>query len=190
MYVLFMTRRRWPGTEWSRVCVTRHEPVDRGSVESQSQNLGRCLRVRGLSGSQRHSSVEAFPAHYYLQEHIYTKVAWPHKLTRVNWPLNSKTTEEVNSFRFLFATMGFIGYLTNPSFSPAARSRLVLTRRDQLEQILKSGDFTLSLNRIVSHDTESHVNTPNKTRSFKQSSSIELFSSDRVGINRIPVIVR
>lgn len=37
MYVLFMTRRRWPGTEWSGVWVTRHEPVDRrGSVESLS----------------------------------------------------------------------------------------------------------------------------------------------------------
>lgn len=124
------------------------------------------------------------------QEHIYTKAAWPQKLTRVNWPLNSKTTEDVNSFGFLFSTMGFISYLTNPPFSPAARSRLVLTRRDQLEQILKSGDFTLSLNIIVSHDTESHTKTPNKTRSFKQSSSIELFSSNRVVTNRIPVIVR
>lgn len=144
MYVLFMTRRRRPGTEWSRVCVTHHEPVDRGSVESQSQNIGRCLRVQGLSGSQRHSTVEAFPAHYHLQEHIYTKAAWPQNLSkRVNWPLNSKTTEDVNSFRFLFSTMGFISYLTNPPFSPAARLRLVLTRRDQLEQILKSGDFTL-----------------------------------------------
>lgn len=55
------------------------------------------------------------------------------ELTRVNWPLNSKTTEDMNSFRFLFSTMGFISYLTNPPFSPAARLRLVLTRRDQLE---------------------------------------------------------